>query len=490
MIHIPILRHGVPYKSLDVIPVPHHRTRETFAEMSQVNTGIIRRELRDETQADARAALARIPFDRLLDICAQAADHFLSDTLPLGDQEQSPDEYVQQLSATTGMPHVMVRRNMAKIAGVMREMRIVLRGLTRALDLSLLDAGFGEHAGHSLSFYPRTHSLGVVLPSNSPGVHSLWVPAIALKTPLVLKPGSAEPWSPFRIAQAFIRAGCPAEAFCYFPADHAGAGEILRRTGRSMFFGDVSAVGSWEGDPRVEIHGPGYSKVFIGDDQLASWEQHAALIASSIADNGGRSCVNASGVWVSASHAERVAAAIAERLVQIVPRGSDDEQAGLAPFADPRVAERISQQIDIGLETPGAREITGELRTGPRLVEFDGCTYLLPTIVLCDSPDHPLANREFLFPFAAVVKVTPQEMARMPEPMGKTLVVSALTQDRALIDRLLMSRLVDRLNVGPIPTNVISWDQPHEGNLFEHLYARRSYQAGWDRLEPAAASAP
>ena len=181
---------------------------------------------------------------------------------------QSPDDYVHQLSATTGMPHVMVRRNMTKIAGVMKEMRTVLRGLTRGLDLSLLDAGVGEHDGHALSFYPRTQSLGVVLPSNSPGVHSLWVPAIALKTPLVLKPGSAEPWTPFRIAQAFMKAGCPPEAFCYFPADHAGAGEILRRTGRSIFFGDVSAVGSWEGDPRVEIHGPGYSKILIGDDQL------------------------------------------------------------------------------------------------------------------------------------------------------------------------------------------------------------------------------
>jgi hypothetical protein len=110
-------------------------------------------------------------------------------------------------------------------------------------------------------------------------------------------------------------------------------------------------------------------------------------------------------------------------------------------------------------------------------VQHDGCTYLLPTLVLCDSTDHPLANREFLFPFAAVVKVTPEEMSRMPEPMGKTLVVSALTEDRTLVDRLVASPLVDRLNVGPIATNVISWDQPHEGNLFEHLYARRSFQA-------------
>jgi hypothetical protein len=477
MIHIPILRHGVPYTSLDAIRIPHHRTREPFAEMSQANPGIIRRDLRDEEQASAREALSKIPFERLLDLCRRAANHFLNDTLPLGDAQQSPDGYVQQLSATTGMPHALVRKNMTKIAGVMTEMRTVLQGLTRGLDLSVLDAGHGEHAGHALSFYPRTQALGVVLPSNSPGVHSLWVPAIALKMPLVLKPGSAEPWSPFRIAQAFMRAGCPPEAFCYYPADHAGAGEILRRTGRSMFFGDVSAVGGWEGDPRVEIHGPGYSKVLIGDDQLAGFERHIDLIASSIADNGGRSCVNASGVWVSESHAEQVALALAKRLVQIVPRAATDEQATLAPFADPKVAERISQQIDIGLDTPGAREITAELRQGPRLVEFDGCTYLLPTVVLCDSADHPLANREFLFPFAAVVKVTSDEMARMPQPLGRTLVVSALTGDRTLIDRLLASPHVDRLNVGPIATNVISWDQPHEGNLFEHLYARRSFQA-------------
>jgi hypothetical protein len=73
--------------------------------------------------------------------------------------------------------------------------------------------------------------------------------------------------------------------------------------------------------------------------------------------------------------------------------------------------------------------------------------------------------------------VSEEAMARMPAPMGKTLVVTALTGNRTLVDRLLASPHVDRLNVGPIPTNVISWDQPHEGNLFEHLYARRSFQA-------------
>ena len=488
MLHLPILRHGVPYTSLDVIRVPHHRTREPFVEISQANPGLIRRDLRPERQAAARAALARIPFDRLIAMCGEVAGYFLNDTLPLGDAEQSPQDYVLQLTATTGMPHALVRKNMQRVASVMREMRTILHGLTRGLDMSVLDAGHGAYGGHAISFYPRTDALGVVLPNNSPGVHGLWIPSIPLKMPLVLKPGSAEPWTPFRIAQAFMKAGCPPETFSYYPADHAGAGEVLRRTGRSMFFGDVSAVGGWQGDPRVELHGPGYSKVLIGDDLLAEdkWKTHLDLIAASIADNGGRSCVNASGVWVAASHAERVADALAAKLATIVPRAADDEKATLAPFVDPRVAERISAQIDSGLHTPGAREVTLDHRGSPRLATFDGCTYLQPTVVCCDGPDHPLANREFLFPYAAVVALTPDQVSQLPQPMGKTLVVSALTRDRRLVDRLLASPLVDRLNIGAIQTNQISWDQPHEGNLFEHLYARRSFQQSADAVLAAA----
>jgi acyl-CoA reductase-like NAD-dependent aldehyde dehydrogenase len=485
MLHLPILRHGVPYRSLDVVRVPHHRTREPFVEISQANPGLIRRDLRSESQDAARRALAAIPVQELLAMCARAAELFERGTLPVGDQAQTPEDYVRQLSATTGMPHVLVRRNVRKIARVLTEMPTILRGLTRGLDLSILDTGHGEHGGHAISYYPRTQALGIVLPSNSPGVHSLWVPAIPLKTPLVLKPGSAEPWTPFRLIQAFIAAGVPAAAFSYYPADHAGAGEVVRRTGRSMFFGDVSAVGAYEGDPRVELHGPGYSKILVGEDRVEDWAGYVDLIAASIADNGGRSCVNASGVWVPSSHAEALAESLAATLAKIVPRAADDERAVLAPFADSRVAGRISQQIDAGLHTPGAREVTVRHREGPRLVTVDGCTYLQPTVVLCDSPEHPLANREFLFPFAAVVKVTPDTFRAMPAPMGKTLVVTALTGDRDLLDRLLVSPLVDRLNVGPIATNHISWDQPHEGNLFEHLYARRSFQA----VEPLPAHA-
>jgi hypothetical protein len=470
MIHIPILRKGEPYKSLDVARVPHHQTRELFVEISQANAGLIRRDLRD--QQAAREKLAAFSTSELVEICARAGDYFLNDSLPLGDDMQTPEDYVRQVSATTGMPHVLAFRNMGKIHGVMTQAGNVLNGLTRNIDWEVLDRGFGEFNGQALSFYPRTDSLGVVLPSNSPGVHSLWIPAVPLKIPLVLKPGSAEPWSPYRIIQAFIKAGAPREAFSFYPTDHAGAGEILRHCQRGIIFGDATSTGLWKDDPRIEIHGPGFSKIVIGEDCIDDWEKYLDVMVRSVADNGGRSCINASGIWVPA-HAEEISEALAKRLAQIAPRPADDETAQIAPFADANVANRISQMIEQGLGEPGARDVTASHREGARLVIEQGCSYLLPTVVLCEDKAHPLANREFLFPFASVVKITQEQI---PEALGPSLVVTAITSDPKLISKLINSPNVDRLNIGPVPTSQVNWDQPHEGNLFEHLYARRAFQ--------------
>jgi len=470
MIQIPLLRKGEPYTSLDVARVPHHRTREPFVEISQANSGLIRRDLLD--QASNRALLTKFSTSELVDICVRAAGHFLSDTLPLGDELQTPKDYVRQVSATTGLPHVLVRKNMQKIRTMLAEMRNVLNGLTRNLDGEVLDRGFGEVEGHALSFFPRGQSLGAVLPNNSPGVHSLWIPAFPLKIPLVLKPGSAEPWTPYRIIQALIHAGAPREAFSFYPTDHAGAGEILRNCGRGMIFGDTATTAIWENDARVEIHGPGYSKIVIGEDCVDDWQQYLDVMVASIAENGGRSCINASGVWAP-RRAEEISEALAERLALIVPRAAEDDAAQLAPFADANVAARISLAIDQGLAEPGARDVTAAYRQGERLRHWNDCSYLLPTLVLCEEANQSLANREYLFPFASVVKVSQDQI---PEVLGPSLVVTAITDDAKLIQRLISSPNVDRLNVGAVPTNQVSWDQPHEGNLFEHLYGRRAFQ--------------
>lgn len=468
MLHIPILRHGKPYTSVDTVEIVHHATGEPVALVSQANSGLITRDIgRMNYQA-----LERFTVAQMMSIAKKAGELFMTASLPLGDGMQSFDDYIRQLSATTGMPQSLCRGNAQKIHRVMHEIETVVAGLTRGFDLSILDHGFGLDDGRMLSWFRQARVFGAVLPSNSPGVHSLWIPAVVLKTPIALKPGREEPWSPYRIIQAFIAAGAPAEAFGFYPTDHGGAAALLRAVDRSMLFGDASTTRPWQGDPRVQLHGPGYSKVVLGDDCADHWEKYVEIMASSIAANGGRSCLNASGIWTP-RHGREIAEAVGKELAKIQALPAEHSEAKIAAFANPKFAEMISATIDAGLREEGAEDVTARLRGAPRLVKAGRIAYLLPTVIRCDAREHGLANREFLFPFASVVECP---VAEMPHAIGPSLIVSAITGDKKFIASLMASEHVDRLNIGPIPTWRISWDQPHEGNLFELLYRQRAFQ--------------
>ena len=473
--HLPALRLGRNYESLDKSEVRDHRSGRVLATVSQVNGGIVKRDL--AKIASARQALRGFSVAQLLELSRKAGDLFLEGTLPLGDggHTQTPAQYIETLSLTSGLPHVMVRRNMAKIHYALTHMPEVLNGLSRGLDLSILDRGHGEQFGTRLSFFPTCQALGLVMPSNSPAVNSLWIPAIALKTPVVIKPGKDEPWTPYRLLQAFITAGVPAEAFGFYPTDHDGAATILTHCGRALIFGDKSTTQQYASNPAIQIHGPGWSKILLGEDQVDRWEDFIDVMVSSISDNGGRSCINASAVVVP-RHGAAIADALARRLGPIEPTSPEDENARLSGFANPKMADFIDSQLDEGLAAGGADDVTAKYRQGPRKVVKDGGTYLRPTIVRCDSFAHPLANREFLCPYASVVEVPQGEMLKH---IGYTLAATVITKDPEFIAQVEAFPHIERLNIGPVSTMKISWDQPHEGNMFEFLWQRRSIERAW-----------
>ena len=473
--HLPVLRLGRSYESLDQLEIKDHRTGEVKAVVSTINAGILRKDFR--RLGEARAALKKFTVAQLIAMSAKAGELFLNGTVPLGDKghTQSADEYVAALSATSGLPHVMVRRNMAKIHYALTHLAEVLNGLSRGLDFTILDRGFGEQFGTKLSFFPTCQALGLVMPSNSPAVNSLWLPAIALRTPVVIKPGREEPWTPFRLIQAFIAAGVPGEAFGFYPTDHEGAGEILKSCGRALIFGDKNTMAQYANNPAIQLHGPGWSKFLIGDDCIENWREYIDVIAGAISDNGGRSCINASAVVVP-KYAAEIADALARKLGPFAPTANDDPEARLSGFANPKMADFIDASIEDGLQTPGAEDVTAKYRGGPRKVLHEGGTFLRPTIVRCDSFEHPLANKEFLCPYASVV-TCPQ--SQMLEKIGYTLACSAITKDAEFIAALEAFGEIDRLNIGPVSTMKISWDQPHEGNMFEFLYQRRSIERAW-----------
>jgi acyl-CoA reductase-like NAD-dependent aldehyde dehydrogenase len=476
MLNIPVLRWGQPYTSLEVETVVHFDTGEELAKVSQANAGLIRKDMRKAQRA--RDVLREIPIVELIGMIKTAAELYRSADLPLGDGSQTPEDFVRYQSATTGLPEVMCRANMEKNTFVLTHMEEVLDALTRGLDLSILSQGYGvEERGVPLSYQAQSPVLGLVLPSNSPGVHTLWLPVIPLQIGLVFKPGPQEPWTPYRMSQAFFQAGVPREAISIYPGLGDIGAAVLANCPRSLIFGGLPTVERYRGNPGVQVHGPGFSKILLGDDQVDDWEKYLDVMVDSVLVNSGRSCISCSGIWAS-RHTREIADALAERLGPIAPTPPDDPESHLAAFTVPGVADAVSQEIDRGLETPGAEEMTAQYREGAtRLVKRERCDYLRPTVIHCVSPDNVLANKEYMFPFVAVVEC-PQE--KMISAIGDTLVGSAITEDPSFRRALLDATHIDRLNLGAVPTIRLNWLQPHEGNIIDFLFRARAFQEATD----------
>jgi acyl-CoA reductase-like NAD-dependent aldehyde dehydrogenase len=475
--HLPALRFGKPYESLEREKLVHFLTGETVAEVSQVGGAMLARDL--QKGARARAALLAIDPEEIVERLQTAGNLYAHGTLTVGDGRQSPDDFVKQQSATTGLPESLCRANMRKNQFVLSNMDRILDALSRGLSPQILWQGFGtEQRGVVVSYQAQSPVLGLVLPSNSPGVHTLWLPVIALGVGLVMKPGSQEPWTPYRMTAAMIEAGIPAEAIGLYPgATDVGAG-ILATCKRSMIFGSAKTVEQYRGNPGVQVHGPGFSKIILGDDLVDDWRSHLDVMVESVALNSGRGCINASAVYAS-RHTRDIAAALAERLGPIDVKPPDDPAAELAAFTIPGAAKAIWGQIEAGLAAPGVTHATAAY--GPRLVEGERCGWLRPVVAHCSSPAPEIARAEYMFPFVSVVEC-PQE--RMLEAIGPTLVCTAITENAPFRAALVDCTSIDRLNLGPVPTTKLDWLQPHEGNIIDFLYRSRALQTA-----PSAASA-
>jgi acyl-CoA reductase-like NAD-dependent aldehyde dehydrogenase len=470
MLHLPVLRWGSPYTSIDVDPVVHFATGEPIANVSRANGGLIQRDMRKAQRA--RELLREIPIEELIARVGAAGELYMNAALPMGDGTQTPDEFVRAQSASTGLPERMCRANMKKNAFVLGEMRAILTSLTRGLSFDILSRGHGEERGVPVSYQPQSPVVGLVLPSNSPGVHTLWLPVIPLQVGLVLKPGPQEPWTPYRMAEAFFKAGIPREAISVYPGQGDVGAAVLESCGRNLIFGGTATVDRYRGNPAVQAHGPGFSKILLGDDQVDRWEQFLDVMVDSVFLNSGRGCINCSGIWAS-RHTREIADAVAQRLAAIRPMPPDHPEASLAAFTVPGVADAISNEIDADLRTPGVADVTAMHRDVPRLVKAGRADYLLPTVVHCDSPETAIAKKEYMFPFVTVVEC-PE--AKMLDAIGPTLVCSAITCNESFRRRLLDAVHIDRLNLGPVPTTQLNWRQPHEGNIVEFLFRARAFQ--------------
>ena len=109
---------------------------------------------------------------------------------------------------------------------------------------------------------------------------------------------------------------------------------MLAHCPRNLIFGGTPTVERYKGNPGVQVHGPGFSKILIGDDVADDWETVPRPDGRERRDQQRPRLHQLLG-HLDAAPRQAIAAALAERLAAITPMPPDDPDATLAAFTVP-----------------------------------------------------------------------------------------------------------------------------------------------------------
>jgi acyl-CoA reductase-like NAD-dependent aldehyde dehydrogenase len=304
----------------------------------------------------------------------------------------------------------------------------------------------------------RGDVFAVHAPGNHPGVHGLWLEALALGYRVAVRPSRRDPFTPHRLISALRTAGFGDDQVVLLPTGYDAADEILRGADLAMVYGGEEVMRKYAGQASMLPQGPGRSKILLTAD--VDWHEHLDVIVDSISDEGGRACVNATAVFVQGD-ATAVAQALAERLAAIpsLPPEDDDAALPVHTVADAKEIERYLLAKAAGtVPWLGGDGVVDELG--------DGSAALRPAVHQLDRPDAEQARIELAFPCVWVAPWTPEAGL---DVLKETLVLTAITHDTRLVDALVAEPTISNVYVGDHPTNWIEPGIPHDGYLADFL---------------------
>jgi hypothetical protein len=370
------------------------------------------------------------------------------------------DQYVDVASRVSGLPIAVTRASACSVADAVGAVFDSVRPAQpcgAALD-------WRDTCNGGAVWSRRGEVFAVHASGNAPGIHGLWPQALALGYRVAIRPSRREPFTGHRLVYALRESGFRAEDVVYLPTDYAGADEIVRSADMAMVYGGQDVVDKYANDPRVNVNGPGRTKIVITAEQ--DWHDHLDVIVDSICSQGGMACVNTTAVLYEGDAAP-LAQAIADRLATIVPLPNTDERAVL-PVQTIDAAKSIAEHLakKAGGTTPllGADQVVADFG--------DGTAALRPAVHLLPAPEPGKLNTELAFP---CVWVSPWSRGDGLDPLRHSLVINAITGDEDLIDDLIGDPTVANVYCGDHPTYHTSPDIPHDGFLADFLMRNKGF---------------
>lgn len=376
------------------------------------------------------------------------------------------DRYVDLTSRVSGLPIAVTRAGARSVA----EQLAAVCESVRPAQPTGAERDWRNIRNGGAVWARRGEVFAVHASGNAPGVHGLWPQALALGYRVAVRPSRREPFTGQRLITALRESGFRTEDVCYLPTDYTGADEIIRAADLAMVYGGQDVVDKYAADPSVWVNGPGRAKILITAEQ--DWREHLDLIVESICTFGGTACVNATAVLFEGSkvQAAAVAEAIAERLRTLAALPITDERAQL-PVVSTAAARSIAEFL-----RARASGTTPLLGADHVVADFgDGTAALRPAVHLLAAPDPVRLNTELAFP---CVWVSPWSRAEGLEPLRRSLVVNAITDDARLIDDLVDDPTVPNVYGGPYPTWYSAPHIPHDGFLADFLMRNKGFVRG------------
>jgi malonate-semialdehyde dehydrogenase (acetylating) / methylmalonate-semialdehyde dehydrogenase len=276
----------------------------------------------------------------------------------------------------------------------------------------LLKGGFSEQVSTGVDSYSLRQPLGVVAgitPFNFPAMVPMWMfpVAIACGNTFVLKPSEKDPSVSLRVGELWAEAGLPDGVFNVVNGDREAVDTLLTHPDVAA----VSFVGSTpvarhvfttatEHGKRVQALGGAKNHMVVLPD--ADVDDAADAAVSAGFGSAGERCMAISVVVAVGDVGDRLVAAIADRVGDVVVGPGDDPRSGMGPLVTADHRDRVAGYLDAG------RIAGADVVVDGRDLDVDGAPdgfWLGPSLVDRVSPDSDVYRDEIFGPVLSVVRV-------------------------------------------------------------------------------------
>ncbi|MGW9447166.1 CoA-acylating methylmalonate-semialdehyde dehydrogenase [Streptomyces sp. NPDC055632] len=347
----------------------------------------------------------------------------------------------------------------------------------------LLKGEFTDNAGTGIDVHSLRSPLGVVAgitPFNFPAMIPLWqaAPALACGNAFLLKPSERDPSVPLRLAELFLEAGLPAGVLNVVNGGEEAVTTLLEDprvqalgfVGSTPIAAHIYATAAAHGK-RAQCFGGAKNHMIVMPD--ADLDQAVdALVGAGYGSAGERCMAISVAVPVGEETADRLVAALKERVAALRIGRSDDPEADFGPLVSRDALERVTRYVDIGVEEGAELVVDGRGFTLPGHEDgfFAGAS-LFDRV----TPEMRIHREEIFGPVLCVVRAADfEEALRLPSEHAYGNGVAVFTRDGDTAREF--ARRVDTGMVGvnvPIPVPVAyhtfgGWKASGFGDLNQH----------------------